>query len=57
MNTYIGMNAYTFMSVIGIYAYMSIYYIGISFMPIGIPIYIGMNAYYRHLYPYGHLCL
>ena len=36
MNTYMGMNAYTFMTLIGIYAYMDIYYIGITFMPIGI---------------------
>ena len=36
MNTYMGMNANTFMTLIGIYAYMDIYYIGIAFMPIGI---------------------
>ena len=36
MNAYMGMNYYIFMPIIGIYAYMGIYYIGISFMPIGI---------------------
>ena len=36
MNAYMGMNYYIFMPIIGIYAYMGIYYIGISFTPIGI---------------------
>ena len=31
-----GMDDYTFMPIIGIYAYMGIYYIGISFVPIDI---------------------
>ena len=61
LNAYMGMNANTFMLIIDIYAYMRIYYIGISFMPtyrhlayIGINVHIGMNAYvYRHKYPYG----
>ena len=44
MNAYMGMNAYTFIPIIGIYAYMGIYYMGISFLPIDINVYIGMNA-------------
>ena len=39
-----GMNAYTFMPIIGIYACIGIYYLGISFMPIGINVYIDMNV-------------
>ena len=46
MTTYMGMNAYTFMPIIGIYASMGIYYVGISFKPIiGIFPYIGIYAY------------
>ena len=36
MNAYMSMNAYTFMPIIGIYAHICIYYVGISYMPIGI---------------------
>ena len=58
MNAYMGMNNYTFLPIIGIYIYMGIYYIGISFMHkrhfayIGINVYLGMNAYigiYAHM--------
>ena len=51
MNAYMGMSANTFITIIGIYAYTGIYYIGISFMHIrhfsyiGINVNIGMNVY------------
>ena len=45
MNAYMCMNAYTFMPIIGIYTYMGIYYIGISFMPMGIYAYMGIQTY------------
>ena len=53
MNAYTCMNANVFMPIIGIYAYMGIYYKGISFTYaynmhfayIGINVYIGKNAY------------
>ena len=36
INAYMRMNAYTLMTIIGIYAYMGIYYTSISFMHISI---------------------
>ena len=45
MNAYMCMNAYTYMHTTGIYAYMGIYYIGISFMPMGILPIIGIYAH------------